>query len=58
MDRIILLLLMFVAGCTTYNDYRNPGMNEWDYKMYNEGWVQEYIGNTTFPMYIRDEEVE
>ena len=40
MDKFLALLLVFVAGCT-YLD--NAGMNEWDYKMYQEGWELEYI---------------
>ena len=40
MDKCLALLLVLIAGCTYYE---RPGMNEWDYKMYQEGWVLEYI---------------
>ena len=40
MNKYIFILLFFLAGCS-YLD--NAGMNEWDYKMYQEGWELEYI---------------
>ena len=42
----LLLILSCVAifGCT-YLD--NAGMNEWDYKMYQEGWQLEPIDNSS-----------
>ena len=38
------LAIIFIAGCTTRFD--KPGMNEWDYRMYQEGWQLEHIGNS------------
>ena len=35
---IILILLILLIGCNTYTGDIRPGMNEWDYKMYNEDW--------------------
>jgi len=43
MNKYIFLALVFLAGCT-YLD--NAGMNEWDYKMYHEGWQLEPIDNS------------
>lgn len=39
----IALALAIIAGCTYYE---RPGMNEWDYRMYQEGWQLEHIGNS------------
>jgi len=57
MNKCIFMFTMFIllVGCTTYNDYRDPGMNEIDKQMYDEGWHQEYIGNNTSPVYIKGE---
>ena len=36
----LALALALISGCTYFE---KPGMNEWDYKMYQEGWQLEYI---------------
>ncbi len=41
MDKILTLLLIFVAGCSYLT--QESGMTEWDYKMYKDGWQLEYI---------------